>query len=101
MTFSYRVKNMTTETIEKLKCVDGVESVSYEEDMLTLEGKPDTAEIENLIESDDRYTKYVLPVEIDCAECARKVEEALKKDSANAYVCLLLHKGTEGDSTTR
>ena len=93
MTFSYRVKNMTAETIEKLKSVDGVESVSYREDTLTLEGKPDTAEIENMIGSDEKYTKYVISVEIDCAECARKVEEALKKDSENAFVSFSFTKG--------
>ncbi len=93
MTYSYKVKNITTETVGRLKNVRGVESVSLSGDTLSVDGSPDTAEVEAIIDTDDKYMKYVIPAEIDCAECAGKVEEGLRKDSAYAYVSFSFTKG--------
>ena len=92
MTYIYKLENLDFDPsqIEKL---EGVESVEKKDGRIIVTGTVKAEEIEKLIASNDKYTKFVLPVSIDCAECAREVEEELKKDKNNAYVSFSYQKG--------
>lgn len=94
MKYIYNLNTLLSLDLEKIKNIKGVENASITGKTLTVTGNPDTKEIESLISSDESYTRYTLKVSIDCAECARKVEEELKKDENNAFVSFSFTKGT-------
>ncbi len=93
MTFIYKLLN-PLESLEEIRKVKGVERAMIEDDALIVTGEADYEKIEKEIESSDHYSSYSLKVAIDCAECAREVEEALEKDPANAFVSFSFAKGT-------
>ncbi len=92
MTYIYKLDNSDFD-IDQIKSVKGVDSAIISGNTLTLSGEVKAEEVEKLIPTSDKYTRYVLPVSIDCAECAGKVENELKKDQANAYVSFSYQKG--------
>ncbi len=94
MKYIYNLNTLLSLDLEKIKNIKGVENASITGKTLTVTGNPDTKEIESLLSSDESYTRYTLKVSIDCAECARKVEEELKKDENNAFVSFSFAKGT-------
>ncbi len=94
MKYIYNLNTLLSLDLEKIKNIKGVENASITGKTLTVTGNPDTKEIESLLSSDESYTRYTLKVSIDCAECARKVEEELKKDENNAFVSFSFTKGT-------
>ncbi len=94
MRYIYNLNDLDSLDMEKIRNIKGVEEVSLSERTLTVTGTLDTKEIEKLINSDESYTRYSLNVSIDCAECARKVEEELKQDANNAFVSFSFTKGT-------
>lgn len=94
MKYIYNLNATLSPDLGIIKNIKGVEDVSIVGKTLTVTGNPDTKEIESLISSDESYTRYTLKVSIDCAECARKVEEELKKDENNAFVSFSFTKGT-------
>lgn len=79
--------------LASLKAVKGIESVTLEGRKLTVSGNFKIGEVEKLIKTNENYKTYTFPVEIDCAECARKVEEGLRKDKDNSEVNFLFEKG--------
>ncbi len=94
MIFRYSLKNTSDEVVENVRKIRGAESVTLENGILTVSGDCTPEDIESLIDTDESYSHYVLPVSIDCAECALKVEEALRKDDGNAFVSFSFTKGT-------
>ncbi len=94
MVFRYRLNKSSGKEAEKAGKIKGVESAVVENGVLTVKGECQPSDIESVIDTDDKYMRYVVPVSIDCAECARKVEEALIKDDGNAYVSFSYSKGT-------
>ncbi len=94
MVFRYSLKNTSDEVVENVRKAEGVESAVLTDGVLTVSGDCISEDIESLIDTDESYSRYVLSVSIDCAECAREVEEALRKDEANAYVSFSFTKGT-------
>ena len=94
MIFRYSLRNTSDEVVENVRKVKGAESVTLKSGILTVSGDCKSEDIESQIDTDESYSRYVLPVSIDCAECAREVEEELKKDDGNAYVSFSFTKGT-------
>lgn len=92
MTLYYTLENNACDE-KALRRVKGVESVKKEDSILVITGDFKIEEVEALFESKESYKTYTIPAEIDCADCARKVEEALKKDKENAYVNFSFEKG--------
>ena len=93
MTFIYKLLEPIV-NLDTIKSIKGVENAIIKDSYLYVEGDAVYEKIEKLILSNDHYTQYTLNVSIDCAECALKVEEALKLDAANAFVSFSFTKGT-------
>ncbi len=94
MVFRYVLDNASADDIGNVRRIKGVDSVSLDNKVLTVRGECSPEDIEGVIDTDDHYLRHVITVSIDCAECARKVEEALLEDEGNAYVSFSYAKGT-------
>ncbi len=94
MVFRYVLNNTSADDIGNVRRIKGVDSVSLDNKVLTVRGECSPEDIEGVIDTDEKYSRYSIAVSIDCAECARKVEEALLKDEGNAYVSFSYAKGT-------
>ncbi len=93
MTCIYTLRKGFTADEEKLKAISGVRKVKTGDGRVRVEGDFRTDEVEALLDTDESYSRMTFSVEIDCAECARKVEDALKKDRANTDVSFSYAKG--------
>ncbi len=94
MFFRYVLNNASDNDVENVRRIKGADSVSLDNGVLTVSGDCSPDDIESVIDTDDHYSRHVIAVSIDCAECARKVEEALLSDEGNAYVSFSYTKGT-------
>ncbi len=94
MIFRYKLNKDECGCVDNVRKIKGVESASLDNTLLTVTGECSPDDIEAVIESDDHYSRFVIPASIDCAECARKVEEALLEDEGNAFVSFSYAKGT-------
>ncbi len=94
MVFRYVLNKASDNDIGNVRKIKGVDSVSLDNKVLTVNGECSPEDIEGVIDTDEKYSRYSIAVSIDCAECARKVEEALLGDEGNAYVSFSYTKGT-------
>ena len=95
MHYTYKLNGITKEQEEKIRLVKDVKNVVVENNTLSFDAGEDSyPSIEKIIDSSTHYKTYVLPVSIDCAECAREVEEGLSKIDGNAFVSFSYTKAT-------
>lgn len=85
MSYIYRINNISSLDLEKIKEQEGVVKAEVEGNNLIIEGSIKPEAIELIIDSPDKYKTYKIRAEIDCADCARKVEEGLLKNKSVAF----------------
>lgn len=93
MSYIYRIKNISSLDLEKIKKLDGVEGAEIDGNNLIIEGSVKPEAIEKNIDSPDKYETYRIHATIDCADCARKVEEGLLKNKGVASSSFNFSKG--------
>lgn len=93
MSYIYRITNISSLRLEKIKELEGVEKAEIEGNNLIIEGSIKPEAIESIIDSPDKYETYSIPAAIDCADCARKVEEGLLKNRSVASSSFNFSKG--------
>lgn len=94
MLFHYPLSSIDKTRIEDLKTFSDIKKSFIEKDMLILESDSVQREAEELLSSSSHYSTYTFKAEIDCAECAHEVEEALEKNMFVAYVSFNFPKKT-------
>lgn len=93
MSYIYRINNISSLRIEKIKELEGVEKAEIDGNNLIIEGSIKPEAIESIIDSPDKYKTYTIVATIDCADCARKVEEGLLKNKSVASSSFNFSKG--------
>ena len=93
MVFRYKIDKENEVNLEKLKSMDGVEDITLKDNVLVIKGDVESKEIEKSISSPTHYTFFDIKAEIDCPNCAKKVERALSALPSTAYVDFNFQKG--------
>lgn len=93
MSYIYRINNISSLDLDKIKKTEGVLKAEVKDNNLIIEGTIKAEAIEKLIDSPDKYETYSIPATIDCADCARKVEEGLLKNRSIATSSFNFSKG--------
>lgn len=94
MIFTYNIKNPSEIDINLIKAIDGVTNAELNSSVLKVDADQNAyKKVEDAISSTEHYTRYTLKASIDCAECAREVEEGLNKLDGVAYCSFSYSKG--------